>query len=322
MGSYLKDTTDHIRKVESIGILPNKTLLVTFDVTSLHIPQWEGLGVIQRLLNKKRPGNVLPTNQDIMRLLHLVLTLNHFEFNDIYWTQMSGVAMGSKSSPTFANLFMEDWESKWVYTYPLAPFIWLRYIDDVFMIWTHGLVELKKFIDHLNSAHPTIKFTDEWSEIEINFLDTTVKVSQDGKLYTTLYTKPTDTHTYLHYLSAHTMHQKKSGPYSQLIRVRRICTKFDDYLANANKILAYYKLRGYPNETLPEAFKKAFALDRTILLIPKDVQPDDITNDLFLVMTFNPANPEVKKALDENWHLIKQERTLSPLHDTTVKVRL
>ncbi len=118
------------------------------------------------------------------------------------------------------------------------------------------------------------------------------------------------------------MHQKKSGPYSQLIRVRRICTKFDDNLANANKILAYYKLRGYPNETLQEAFKKASAFDRTILLIPKEVQPDVISNDLFLVMTFNPANPEVKKALDENWHLIKQERTLSPLHDTTVKVRL
>ncbi len=52
---------------------------------------------------------------------------------------MSGVAMGSKSSPTFANLFMEDWESKWVYTYPLAPIIWHRNIDDVFMVWTHGL---------------------------------------------------------------------------------------------------------------------------------------------------------------------------------------
>ncbi len=62
--------------------------------------------------------------------------------------------MGSKSSPTFANLFMEDWESKWVYTYPLAPLIWHRYIDDVFMIWTHGVEELKKFIEHLKSVHP------------------------------------------------------------------------------------------------------------------------------------------------------------------------
>ncbi len=145
---------------------------------------------------------------------------------------MSGVAMGSKSCPTFANFFMEDWEWKWVYTYPLAPIIWRRYIDDVFMIWTHGLEELKTFIEHLNSVHPTIKFTAELSKAEINFLDTTVKVSKERKLYTTLYAKPTDTHTYLHYQSAHPIHQKKSGPYSQLIRVRWICTNFDDFLVS------------------------------------------------------------------------------------------
>ncbi len=256
MDSYLKDTTDHIRKVGSIGKLPNKTLLVTLDIKSLYtnIPQWEGFAVIHRLLNSKRPCNVLPTNQYIMRLLHLVLTLNHFEFNDTHWTQVSGVAMGSKSSPTFANLFMEDWETKWVYTYPLAPIIRNSYIDDVFMIWTNGLDELKKFIEYLNSVHPTIKFTTEWSETDINFLDTSVKVSKDRKLYTTLYKKPTDTHTYLHYQSAHPTHQKKSGPYSQLIRIRRICTNCDDFLANIKKILAYYKLRGYLTRSTQKGF--------------------------------------------------------------------
>ncbi len=152
---------------------------------------------------------------------------------------------------------MDDWESKWVYTYPLTPFIWRCYIDDMFMIWTHGVEELKKFVEHLNSVHPTIKFTAEWSETEINFLDTTVKVSKDRQLYTTLYTKPTDTHTYLHYQSAHPVHQKKSGPYSQLIRVRRICTYFEDFLVYAKKILAYYKFRGYPKQTPEEAFQKA-----------------------------------------------------------------
>ncbi len=176
-----------------------------------------------------------------------------------------------------------------------APIIRCRYVDDVFMIWTHGLDELKMFIEYLNSVHPTITFTTEWSETEINFLDTAVKVSKDRKLYTTMYTKPTDTHTYLHYQSAHSTHQKKSGPYSQLIRIRQICTNFDDFLANTKKILAYYKLRGYPNQTLQEALKKALSLDRTVLLIPKHDQPDEISKDLFLVMTYNPANPEVKK---------------------------
>ncbi len=75
------------------------------------------------------------------------------------------------------------------------------------------------------------------------------KSQEEWKLYTTLYTKPTDMYTYLHYLSEHPVHQKKCGPYIQLVRVRRICTKFETFLINAKKTLAYYKFRGYPKIT-------------------------------------------------------------------------
>ncbi len=61
--------------------------------------------------------------------------------------------------------------------------------------------ELKKIIDPLNNVHKSIKFTATWSPTENNFLDTAVKVDPHRKLYTTLYRKRTDTHTYLHYNS-------------------------------------------------------------------------------------------------------------------------
>ncbi len=46
----------------------------------------------------------------------------------------------------------------------------------------------------------------------MDFLDTTVKFDTNYNLYTTLYTKPTDTHTYLHFTSAHPPHHKKVDP--------------------------------------------------------------------------------------------------------------
>ncbi len=67
--------------------------------------------------------------------------------------------MGTKSAPSIANLPMGDIESKHVYTYHKQPFIWCRFIDDIFIILTHGLSELEKFISHLNHAHYTLKFT-------------------------------------------------------------------------------------------------------------------------------------------------------------------
>ena len=71
--------------------------------------------------------------------------------------------------------------------------LWLGFIDDIFMIWTHGSDELQKFITYLNDIHPKVKFTHESSESEINFLDTTVKFDSNRKLYTTLFENPTDT---------------------------------------------------------------------------------------------------------------------------------
>ena len=38
-----------------------------------------------------------------------------------------------------------------------------EYIDDLFMIWTEGEDNLKTFINYINSIHPTVKFTHEYS---------------------------------------------------------------------------------------------------------------------------------------------------------------
>ena len=126
MKSYVKNTTDFVNKIESVGRVPEGTLLVTLDIVSLYtnIPHLEGLGTIQRLLNARRTKLTNPTNNDLIRLLALVLRLNHFEFNNTYWDQFGGVAMGSRVSPTFANLFMEEFEEQNVYTYPHQPLRW------------------------------------------------------------------------------------------------------------------------------------------------------------------------------------------------------
>ncbi len=104
---------------------------------------------------------------------------------------------------------MGDFKDRHVYTYHLQPLVWYRFIDDIFMILTHGPEALDTFIQHLNSAHRIIKFTHEISNTQISFLNILIKKDQNGVLHTDLYTKPTDTHSYLHYGSCHPKHQKK-----------------------------------------------------------------------------------------------------------------
>ena len=94
---------------------------------------------------------------------------------------------------------------------PFQPHTWLRYIDDIFMIWTEGLDNLKIFIAYLNNIHSTIKFTGSHSSTNILFRDVNVSLTNDGSICTDLFTKPTDKHQHLLYSSCHPLQRVSMG---------------------------------------------------------------------------------------------------------------
>ena len=100
---------------------------------------------------------------------------------------------------------MHDLESRFLATLPETSSIWVRYIDDIFGVWQHGLENLEQFHHALNRFHPTIKFSLEHTGDlpSIPFLDTNVAITQDGSITTELYIKPTHSGILLHYDSAH-----------------------------------------------------------------------------------------------------------------------
>ena len=91
---------------------------------------------------------------------------------------------------------------------PFQPHTWLRYIDDIFMIWTKSPENFKIFIAYLNNIQPTIKFTSSHSPTNVLFLDVHVSLTSDGNINTDLYTKPTDKYQHLLYSSCHPLHKK------------------------------------------------------------------------------------------------------------------
>ena len=83
--------------------------------------------------------------------------------------------------------------------------LWLRYIDDIFFIQTHGAQKLDSFLNDLNKFHLNLSFTYETSEKRVNFLDLNVSI-RNGAISTDLYFQPTVGHQYLHYKSSHPEH--------------------------------------------------------------------------------------------------------------------
>ena len=304
--SYIKDTTHFINKIESILIPPN-SYLVTFDVVSLYtnIPNTEGINAVSRSLKHYPPPY---TDHDtVLKLLRLVLSLNNFTFNGRNYLQIGGTAMGTKLAPSYANIFMGDLESTMLNQSTLEPYLWLRFIDDIFVIWTHGLDKLHEFHNSINAFHNTIKFTMEFSQEKIVFLDTLVKKNIDqNKLLVELYTKPTDTHNYLHFKSSHPGHTKRGGPYGQFLRIRRNCTLVEDYIKHSLIMKEHYINRGYPHDLVELSRIKALNQDRSTLLTYKkqDSQPS-ATNIVPLVLTHHPSNHQVRKLVMDNWGLLQ-----------------
>ena len=127
---------------------------------------------------------------------------------DKTFKQKRGTAVGTKFVPPYSILLMADLE-KWLLSdIDLKPYIWWRYIDDIFLIWEHGEEFLKLFLEKINKIHPTIKFTTDWSYSSVKFLDVKV-IIKDGRIITDLHWKPTDSHQYLESSSRHPYHCKK-----------------------------------------------------------------------------------------------------------------
>ena len=92
---------------------------------------------------------------------------------------------------------------------------------------THGEKKLTQFLNGLN-FHSNLKFTYETSSCAVNFLDLNVNLRNEA-IHTDLYIEPTNGHQYLYYQSSHPLHIKISIPYSQALRVSRICSSQKDF---------------------------------------------------------------------------------------------
>lgn len=115
-----------------------------------------------------------------------MLKSNNLEFNEKHCVQNLRTAIGTRITPSHANIFMDKMEGRLLEEAEFKPHTCWRYVDDIFIVWTEGEEKLREFIDYLNNALDTINFTSKWSRSEIEFLDVRV-INGCGRLETDLF---------------------------------------------------------------------------------------------------------------------------------------
>ncbi|CAM4539466.1 unnamed protein product [Lepidochelys kempii] len=303
--SNLRDTTDFLRKLQSIGDLPENTVLATMDVEALYtnIPHKDGLQAVRNSI----PDNV--TANLVAELCDFVLNHNYFTFGDNVYLQISGTAMGTRMAPQYANIFMADLEQRFLSSRPLKPLLYLRYIDDIFIIWTHGKEALEEFHHDFNNFHPTINLSLVQSTQEIHFLDTTVLIN-NGHINTTLYRKPTDRYSYLHASSFHPDHTTRSIVYSQALRYNRICSNPSDRDKHLQDLCQVFLQLQYPPAEVKKQIDRARRVPRSYLLQDR---PNKENNRTPLAVTFSPQLKPLQRIIKDLQPILKADPTLSQI---------
>ena len=71
-------------------------------------------------------------------MVEFVLKYNYFEFNGKVKKQISGTAIVTKFVLLYARIFMDQVETEFLEAQKHKPLVWFRYIDNAFIIWSHG----------------------------------------------------------------------------------------------------------------------------------------------------------------------------------------
>ncbi|CAF1649085.1 unnamed protein product, partial [Rotaria magnacalcarata] len=192
----------------------------------------------------------------IMKLARLVIDSNCFVYNNRYYKQIRGGAMGSAFTQVLANIYMYYWEQDLIKYAVEHKGIYGRDIDDIFMATNQTTVEIQQELKKMMKKDINIKINYEINT-SVNFLDITI-TNENGQLKTSIYHKPTTEPYILPFTSDHPRQIHRNIPYAALMRAARLCSNVADFNSEQIRIDMSLLLNNYPSKFIKRQFNRFF----------------------------------------------------------------
>ena len=135
--------------------------MASLDVDSLftNVPLDETIEICVNELFKSSQTVSGLNKQQVLEMLSLTTKENVILFDQKYYSQIDGVAMGSPLGPTLANIFLCYHETTWIKNCPKSfkPVYYKRYVDDIFVLFEKP-EQVSRFVKCMNKRHKILNF--------------------------------------------------------------------------------------------------------------------------------------------------------------------
>lgn len=199
-------------------VLPEDYILVSLDVVSLftNVTHSHTKNVIQKNWHTISAYTSLD-KATFLTLIDFLFQSSYFVFDDDIYQQVEGTTMGGIASPALAALVMNDLVTTVTDQLPFTVPFFRFYVDDSITAIPKDKVNETLLL--FNRYHEKIQFTVELeNEGSLPFLDVCVHRTEQQKLTTNWYTKPTSSGVILNYLSTHSLGYKINAIHNILNR--------------------------------------------------------------------------------------------------------
>ena len=247
---HVLNSQDFFGKISSVKIEEGESV-ESLDVVGLFtcIPPRDAVDISRSCLEKDNTlDSRTPLSVDqVCDLLALCLNTTYFSFDNKFYLQVHGCAMGSPVSPIVVNLYMEAFEQRALSEFVgIAPRVWYRYVDDIWNLNKED--QHNEFFGKVNTLDPNLKFTREKAndQKELPYLDSLTKAEEDGSVSSKVYRKPTHTDQYLQFESHHPLVHKLGVIRTLFHRADTIVTEYDDVRQEKAHVKSALRRCGYP----------------------------------------------------------------------------
>jgi hypothetical protein len=276
---YIKDSNEMLQKLQQLDPLPPTTVIIVADAVSMYtnIDTQHGIQTLKEWLDAHRAElpKGFPTGL-VVAATELIMTCNIFQFDDTFWHQISGTAMGTPVACTFATIYFAQHEDtsylkKYHHAHQLttaeaaaAPLLlYGRLIDDTVQFWDTAklppgvlLYNLTKQIEQ-DMAFGILTWEVNPPSREVNFLDLNISITPDGEIVTKTFTKPMNLHLYIPPESAHSKGVLKSLIFGNVFRYWQQNSHTSDFIRVTKDFYCHLLNRGYTPKVLNPIFYDA-----------------------------------------------------------------